>query len=150
MKHGALTYLYLSNCLPTFLSYNLLAASLPPAGIASRLDELRMLRAECLLRPLFTRLVPLLRLFREAIVTMPRFEFRAIDMDRLARCDIAIGPFLLFRKLFLLCIEEVCSSSEGDLSSMNFFELPVGVTCVCKFFFDNDFFTWKANGECRW
>ena len=84
---------------------------------------------------------------RDAIVTIPRFDLRAIDNERLARCDIAIGSFLLLLSLFLL-LEWAYSSNDGDFSSINFWEIPVGVTFVIKFFFESVFFTWNANGEC--
>ena len=100
---------------------------------------LRWLRADERLRPLLTRLVPLFRSVRDAIVTIPRFEFLAIDMDKLALCDIVIGPFLLFLKFFLFIGD--CSSREGDLSSIYFYELPVGDTSARKFFLESVFLT---------
>ena len=98
---------------------------------------LRLLSAELLRRALLTLRVPL-RPFLEDIVTMPRFELRAIDMFSPALWLIVICPFLFRRDFLLLWLGDEWSS-EGDFCMASFYELAVGL--ILRFFLERLFLT---------
>jgi hypothetical protein len=101
---------------------------------------LRLLIAD-LLRPLITRTLPLLRPFRDDMVTMPlSLDLRVTDKLRFALCERVIRPFFSAYEP-----RGDAMSKEGDFITLIFCVLELNRS----FFFDRDFFA-EAIGEIRW